>query len=282
MTASDRPGELFRSCRRNDRHDEHDWQEYGHPLYCPGYDPASAEQEQQATDKAAALLAPIEAKVRELKARERAEHRTTVLREAADAIDSGKSTFPPLPRSGAAWAARMVRRMADETPQPVSPAYVRLQAAAKEATEAAHLHAMHGMKRVFQLARRYGTEAIPAAEVLDALGLDENANTVEAQQPEGPASYEQLADRLEAEHARRVKAAWSPTEHNAAEEWGSVAAFVRGVAREQQPAARTPFVPPAHYRRDDGVDCCVHAIPVGPDSCPACRELADDEEAPRG
>ncbi|MFJ6061637.1 hypothetical protein ACIQHU_01210 [Streptomyces tendae] len=40
-----------------------------------------------------------------------------------------------------------------------------------------------------------------------------------------------------------------------------------------------PFVPPAHYRRDDGVDCCVHAIPVGPDSCRACRELADDTSA---
>lgn len=42
--------------------------------------------------------------------------------------------------------------------------------------------------------------------------------------------------------------------------------------------AEEPFVPPAHYRRDDDVDCCVHAIPVGPDSCPACRELADEED----
>ena len=45
-------------------------------------------------------------------------------------------------------------------------------------------------------------------------------------------------------------------------------------------ATETPsFTPPAHYRRDDGVDCCVHAIPVGPDSCQACRELADDQPA---
>ncbi|MER6832668.1 hypothetical protein ABT320_01540 [Streptomyces cellulosae] len=44
-------------------------------------------------------------------------------------------------------------------------------------------------------------------------------------------------------------------------------------------ATQTPFTPPAHYRRDDGVDCCVHAIPVGPDSCQACRELANDEPA---
>ncbi len=41
---------------------------------------------------------------------------------------------------------------------------------------------------------------------------------------------------------------------------------------------REPFTPPAHYRRDDGVDCCVHTIPVGPDSCPHCRELHDDEQ----
>lgn len=49
---------------------------------------------------------------------------------------------------------------------------------------------------------------------------------------------------------------------------------------EQQAAAvgdeETPFIPPAHYRRDDGVECCVHTIPVGPNSCAACRELADD------
>jgi hypothetical protein len=66
---------------------------------------------------------------------------------------------------------------------PVSPAYARLQAAVKKATEAAHLHAMHGMRRTFHLARRYGTTPIPAAEVLNALGLDENANTVEPADP---------------------------------------------------------------------------------------------------
>ncbi|KUN03174.1 hypothetical protein AQI95_24775 [Streptomyces yokosukanensis] len=53
----------------------------------------------------------------------------------------------------------------------------------------------------------------------------------------------------------------------------------RARAAEQQPAAaddeETPFVPPAHYVRDDGVECCVHTIPVGPNSCAECRELAD-------
>lgn len=42
------------------------------------------------------------------------------------------------------------------------------------------------------------------------------------------------------------------------------------------PAEPEPFVPDAHYLRDDGVECCVHTIPVGPDSCRACRELADE------
>lgn len=46
---------------------------------------------------------------------------------------------------------------------------------------------------------------------------------------------------------------------------------------DETASTETPFTPPAHYRRDDGVECCVHAIPVGPGSCPACRELADDE-----
>ncbi|CAL9598849.1 hypothetical protein [Streptomyces sp. enrichment culture] len=53
------------------------------------------------------------------------------------------------------------------------------------------------------------------------------------------------------------------------------------VEADPEPAADQAFVPPAHYRRDDGVDCCVHAIPIGPNSCRACRELADAEAAER-
>lgn len=37
------------------------------------------------------------------------------------------------------------------------------------------------------------------------------------------------------------------------------------------------FTPPAHYLDSNGVECCVHTIPVGPDSCRVCRELADEE-----
>jgi len=53
---------------------------------------------------------------------------------------------------------------------------------------------------------------------------------------------------------------------------------VDGEAQQPETGAPTPFTPPAHYRRDDGVDCCVHTIPIGPDSCPHCRELHDDEQ----
>lgn len=49
----------------------------------------------------------------------------------------------------------------------------------------------------------------------------------------------------------------------------------RPVVVEQPDTQETLFVPPVHYRRDDGVDCCVHTIPVGPDSCRHCRELAE-------
>ena len=55
-----------------------------------------------------------------------------------------------------------------------------------------------------------------------------------------------------------------------------IAELRRLAAETPQPETQAAFVPPAHYRRDDGVDCCVHAIPVGPDSCRHCRELADD------
>lgn len=40
-------------------------------------------------------------------------YRAEVLREAAAAVDSG-NTFPEPVRGGAAWAGRMLRRMADE------------------------------------------------------------------------------------------------------------------------------------------------------------------------
>lgn len=33
------------------------------------------------------------------------------------------------------------------------------------------------------------------------------------------------------------------------------------------------YVPPAKYLRSDGVDCCPHAMPVGPGSCEACWDL---------
>lgn len=39
--------------------------------------------------------------------------------------------------------------------------------------------------------------------------------------------------------------------------------------------SRAPYIPPAHHVRDDGVECCVHAVPVGPNSCECCRDLAD-------
>jgi hypothetical protein len=57
--------------------------------------------------------------------------------------------------------------------------------------------------------------------------------------------------------------------------------FPAGEAPE--PTVRPSFTPPVHYRRSDGVPCCVHVIPVGPDSCPDCRSLAevDVKEMPR-
>jgi hypothetical protein len=72
-----------------------------------------------------------------------------------------------------------------------------------------------------------------------------------------------------------------PSLEERAQEWHEAAGVARRAAKAAVSApvqeAPAPFTPPAHYRRDDGVDCCVHTIPVGPDSCPACRELADDE-----
>jgi hypothetical protein len=42
------------------------------------------------------------------------------------------------------------------------------------------------------------------------------------------------------------------------------------------------FVPPARYNRSDGAVTCVHTIPIGPDSCWDCRDLADLDAAAGG
>lgn len=76
------------------------------------YEPT--EEQQAATAKAEAALAPLEAKARALREQLDAKLRAKVLREAADAVDSGKARFPEPVRGGASWAARMLRRMADE------------------------------------------------------------------------------------------------------------------------------------------------------------------------
>jgi hypothetical protein len=47
-------------------------------------------------------------------------------------------------------------------------------------------------------------------------------------------------------------------------------ASLRVVARASNP----DYVPPGDYVRSDGVRCCVHAVPVGPGSCPDCWDLA--------
>lgn len=149
-----------------------------------------AEQAQQATDRAAALLAPLEAKVRAQEARERADHRAAVLREADDAP---LSPFYEHPACGFHWHGRDGMDIPMRDGQPVCP---RCEL------------------------RRLAAEAQPSQPAAATL----------------PGVYEQLADRLDVEHARRFKAAWSPDERTAAREWSHVAAFVRGLAREQQPA----------------------------------------------
>jgi len=50
-------------------------------------------------------------------------------------------------------------------------------------------------------------------------------------------------------------------------------------ASQQAETQAAPFYPPAHYRGRDGTAYCVHAIPVGPDSCRECRALAEQPAA---
>ncbi|MGW0131928.1 hypothetical protein [Streptomyces sp. NPDC003299] len=78
------------------------------------------------------------------------------------------------------------------------------------------------------------TEAVVGRTALEYRGLIASALMAGEAQPTQPqpAPYEQIADRLDIECARRVKAAWSPEEATTAREWGNVAAFVRGLAQQ--------------------------------------------------
>lgn len=78
-----------------------------------------AEQEQQATAKAEAALAPLEAKARALQQQNDARLRAAVLREAAEvavraALGCGDSETGQYAASVAAGIARELRRLADE------------------------------------------------------------------------------------------------------------------------------------------------------------------------
>ena len=83
-----------------------------------------AEQEQQSTERAAALLAPLEAKARALRAQLDAKHRADVLREAATVAEEFSERYPEMddmkaagiigPNTMAGAIGAELRRIADE------------------------------------------------------------------------------------------------------------------------------------------------------------------------
>jgi hypothetical protein len=118
--------------------------------------------------------------------------RATVLTEAAtfvEAMNEGCGGLPCESCTTREDVAMELRRLAGEA-APKSPAYTRLKEAAATASREAAAHALRGMRNVFQLTRRYGSGPIPAAEVLDALGLDENANTIDLVQETAHPAHE--------------------------------------------------------------------------------------------
>jgi hypothetical protein len=74
-------------------------------------------------EQAAALLAPLEAKARQMREHRDATHRAAVLREAADRIDNEElpQDYVDMFDNGARWAARLLRRLADEAQPPAKP-----------------------------------------------------------------------------------------------------------------------------------------------------------------
>lgn len=120
--------------------------------------------------------------------------------------------------------------------------------------------------------------ALDGAAVPAAVEEQPDTNTPEAEPDVVTAIVAALQQRA-VELSELAEEQMRPSLEERAQEWSEAADVARRAARAaaSQPAA--PFVPPVHYLRDDGVECCVHAKPVGPDSCEFCRELADDEGA---
>ncbi|MFG3127418.1 hypothetical protein ACGFZU_06915 [Streptomyces tendae] len=129
-------------------------------------------------------------------------------------------------------------------------------------------------RQVDEVQRQLGAEILRAGQAEAEL---EQQTSRTAPASVSPHTLAFIAGHLDARAVATVRA-----DSQTYTEWQTVADWLRRLADETtdtETEAVQPFVPPVHYRRDDGVDCCVHTIPVGPDSCRACRELADDEPA---
>lgn len=95
-------------------------------------------------------------------------------------------------------------------------------------------------------------------------------------------SVREVIDQWAPEPGTSLEALWQQVK-NATELYTDEIARIQAEAQRDIPGIADPkerpaFTPPVHYRRSDGVLTCVHAIPVGPDSCEYCRELAADDE----
>jgi hypothetical protein len=199
--------------------------------------------------------------------------RAAVLREAADAYEEILENGPDHSKDPRYWTAIRdvtigLRRMADE--------------AAK--AETACTCAAGG--DCFAPAGHYADcpEAVEAAvpgRTTDETRRETVEYFLQCQQDDGTwedaSSFMDALDwateRLAAKRARYPEFVWRLAERITTVAVRPVDAPAVGGA--QQPTEDRPFIPPTHYRRDDGVECCVHTIPVGPDSCRECRELAD-------
>jgi hypothetical protein len=138
------------------------------------------------------------------------------------------------------------------------------------------------------------TEVAIEESVAGALVLKPNCNMKVPHPPwADPADAEALKVRLDDQHKQKIRLAdrvivvgdyigdSTRSEIAYARELGKPIRFTHAEVDPQ--GQHESFTPPMHYKRSDGVPCCVHVIPVGPDSCPDCRSLAevDTKETPR-
>jgi hypothetical protein len=209
---------------------------------------------QRATDEAAAALAPLATAVRAARARHDAEMRAAGRR---DGLLEGAATRNPLVRTDRLLSEILAERVRqDDDHDGAPPTYPDVDTRDIDIVT-------HGYYR--QMAERWQAVNDERAQ------LNHKQGRCQITEPHPHTAWDGLL--IEASYAALSEAHPIRRRARLVELATQAVAWTEDVDRRIA-AAAAAYVPPVHYVRSDGKDCCVHAVPVGPGSCPDCWDLA--------